>query len=401
MLPTLLPLALALSPFITQADAKPYPPTKQALYLLSNEVNNEVIALPIRADGTISAGRRTSTKGAGSISIDGKTMMPAVSDALVSQSALTVAGNNLFAVNAGSNTLAMFTIDPVNPTKLRMVGEPLSIPGEFPTTVAASKEKRLVCVGTTGAVAGVSCASFSKHGMSVMDDLRPFDLQQSTPPVGPPNTVSHVFFSDDQETLFVTVKGDPGKNNTGFLASFPVENGSRCEMKPASVSSKALRHSPDGTAVLFGSVPIPGTSDILVTDASFGAALLSVDKATGTASVKGRGEIDGQAATCWSTYSPATDTVFVTDVGVNRLVEVSAKDASIVGSICLTNGDPGLIDLRAAGDFVYALSPGNGTTEAAVTVVNVKSKKEVQHFSLGKLGVGRNSMGMSIFQRKS
>jgi hypothetical protein len=74
-------------------------------------------------------------------------------------------------------------------------------------------------------------------------------------------------------------------------------------------------------------------------------------------------------------------------------------DASIQGEIDLSaNGDPGLIDIRAAGDFVYALSPGNGTTQAAVTVVDAVSKKQVQHLQLQDLGVGKNAMGMAVFE---
>ncbi|GJD05190.1 3-carboxymuconate cyclase [Colletotrichum higginsianum] len=60
------------------------------------------------------------TGGMGSNFIDGITNKPAAPDALASQSALTVAGNNLFAVNAGSNTITMFEIDQSNPTKLTM-----------------------------------------------------------------------------------------------------------------------------------------------------------------------------------------------------------------------------------------------------------------------------------------
>ena len=303
---------------------------------------------------------------------------------------------HLFAVNAGSNTLSMFAIDAQDPTKLTLLGQPVTIPGEFPVTVAASKKNKLACVGTTGAKAGVSCASFSRRGLGAMDGLRPFDLKQTTPPVGPTNTVSQVFFSNDGLTLFSTVKGDPPKNNTGFLAAFPVQAGS--QQARAAVAQQGTFSSPAGTAVLFGSSTIPGSTDLFVTDASFGGAVLGVD-GKGAGTVKGKGAVDGQKATCWAAVSPATNTAFVTDVATNRLVEMSLTDASIQGQIDLSaNGDPGLIDLRAAGNFVYALSPGNGTTQAAVTVVDARSKKQVQHFQLQGLGVGRNAQGLSLLE---
>ncbi|KAI9158084.1 hypothetical protein HJFPF1_06073 [Paramyrothecium foliicola] len=400
MLHSLLSLVLVVGSSVVLSSPMPCGAPKKAVYIISNEMQNEVVALPIGMDGKLSAGTRTATGGMGSNAIDGMTMQPAVPDALVSQSALTVAGNSLFAVNAGSNTITMFNIDEADPTKLTMVGMPVAVPGEFPNTVAASESKMLVCVGMTGAMAGVSCASFSpEKGIGMMDALRPFDLKQSTPPVGPTNTVSQVFFSDDQNTLFATVKGDPPKNNTGFLASFAVEGDSSCESDMAAVSVQEMQSSPEGTAVLFGSAAIPDTNDIFVTDASFGAAVLSIDATTGAAMVKGRGAVEGQVATCWAAISPATDTAFVTDVAMNRLVEMSVEDASVISSIDLSaNGDPGLIDLRASGSFVYALSPGNGETEAAVTVVDVMMKKEVQHLRLAEFGLGKNAMGMAVFE---
>ncbi|KAJ4302716.1 hypothetical protein N0V90_001606 [Kalmusia sp. IMI 367209] len=369
----------------------------KAVYFITNEAENAVVALPIKNDGSLVKGNSIKTGGAGSNSIDGATGQPAKPDALVGQSALTVVGNNIFAVNAGSNTLTMLSISPKDPTCLTVVGQPVAIPGEFPTTVAASGKNNLVCVGTTGALAGISCATFSPKGLGQMDDLRPFNIGQSTPPVGPTNTVSHTFFSNDEMSLFTTVKGDPTVNNTGFLSTFKI-NQDRCGA--SSLSTQDVRSSPNGTAVLFGSAPIPGNGNSLfVTDASFGAAILNVDQ-TGKATAANLQPIEGQAATCWSTISGATQSAFVTDVAKNRVFEMSLKDASIIKELDLSaNGDPGLIDLRSAGNFVYALSPGNGTTSAAITVLDVSggqgSAKQAQHFSLSGIA-GSSSQGMAV-----
>ncbi|KAF6809327.1 3-carboxymuconate cyclase [Colletotrichum sojae] len=366
----------------------------KAVYLITNDRDNAVVGLRVLENGILSGGAVASTHGSGSNFVDGMTKQPAAPDALASQSALTVAGKHLFAVNAGSNTITMFIIDPADPTKLTMAGQPAAVPGEFPNTVAASKKHQLVCVGTSGAKAGVSCASFSEKGIGAMDALRPIDLNQTTPPTGPTNTLSQAFFSNDESTLFVTVKGDPTKQNAGFLGAYQVDNGNTT----AGLSLKGTRSSPNGTAVLFGSSTIPGSSDLFVTDASFGAAVLSVRSSPIAASLKGMGKVADQKATCWATISPATKSAFVTDVGKNRLIEMSVQDASIQGVIELSsNGDPGLIDLRAAGNFIYALSPGNGTTQAGITVVDALSKKQIQHFNVACLGVGKNAQGMAVF----
>ncbi|KAM0427440.1 hypothetical protein ACHAQK_012037 [Fusarium lateritium] len=367
----------------------------KAIYLITNEEANGVLTLPIGKDGTLSKGSITMTGGAGSVAVDADGN-PATPDALLSQSSLTIAGKHVFAVNAGSNTLSMLAISRSDPTKLEMVGKPVDIPGEFPNTVAASMKNKVVCVGSTGAKAGVSCSSFSKQGLGAMDELRPFDLKQTTPPKGPTNTVSQLLFSEDESMLLSMVKGDPAVNNTGFLSSMNVEmsNGA------ASVSKEEVRSSPNGTAVLFGSQIIPGTSKVFATDASFGAAILNVDPNSCEATTVATGAVEGQVATCWVAISPKTKTAFVTDVGMNRLVEMSLEDASIISELDLScNGDPGLIDLAAAGDFIYALSPGNGTTEAAVSVVDVSggsgSAKLAQHFKLKGMA-GKTAMGMKV-----
>lgn len=65
----------------------------KAIYFLTNEAENAVVALPIGKNGMLSKGSVTMTGGAGSNSIDGMTMEVAMADPLISQSALTIAGN--------------------------------------------------------------------------------------------------------------------------------------------------------------------------------------------------------------------------------------------------------------------------------------------------------------------
>jgi len=78
-----------------QQGQQPSPKVGKAIYFLTNDAENAVVALPIGADGTLSAGKLAKTGGAGSVAVDedGK---PAAPDALVGQSALTVVGNVSF-----------------------------------------------------------------------------------------------------------------------------------------------------------------------------------------------------------------------------------------------------------------------------------------------------------------
>lgn len=158
-------------------------------------------------------------------------------------------------MNAGSNSLSLFHIDGNDPTKLTLLGEPRNTNGEFPTTVAVSSKHQLACVANAGAVSGIACASYSpSHGLAPFDTLRNFNLNQTTPPVGLPNTISHIFFNNAQKVLYTTVKGMIPTNPSGFLSAYRV-NGDR-------VSYENIRSSPDGSKLLFGTANIPGSMNI-------------------------------------------------------------------------------------------------------------------------------------------
>lgn len=86
-------VALALASAALQVSAMPCGGSGKALYIITNEATNEVVALPIGMDGMLSTGISMATGGAGANAVDGSTNEPAAPDALVSQSALTVAGN--------------------------------------------------------------------------------------------------------------------------------------------------------------------------------------------------------------------------------------------------------------------------------------------------------------------
>lgn len=286
----------------------------------------------------------------------------------------------------------MFKIDQNDAANLTMIGEPAAIPGEFPVTVGTSVKHSMACVGYTGAKSGTSCAEFTQMGLGQMKQVVGFDLGQTTPPVGPTNSVAQVFFTADESRLITTVKGDPNTNKTGFISVLPFKDSCSSTFEDADI-----RSSPSGTAVLFGGVNIPNTSDLFITDASFGATLLDLNQTTEKVSLKQKVTIKGQQATCWAAHSQARESFFVTDAAVNRLVEISEDGSKIMSILDLAaNGDPGLIDLEVSGRFVYSLSPGNGTTPAAITVVDSFKGSQIQHFSLDKLGAGKQSQGMAI-----
>jgi hypothetical protein len=284
----------------------------------------------------------------------------------------------LIAVNPGSNTISMFRIDAADATKLTMVGKPVDTLGEFSMSVTISTKLKQACVANSGAKAGVACFSMCATGLTPLGKtLRPFEINQTTPPSGPLNTVSQVFFNSDSTALMATVKGDPTVNNTGFLSVFPVINGA--------VSTKETRSSPAGTTVLFGTTLLPN-GELFVTDASFGSATLSLSSSN-IATVSASTKIADQAATCWAAFSDITGSAFVTDVAVNHLVEVDTQTGELIKEINSTNGNPGMIDLASAGNFIYTLSPGNATVKATITVFEVSGGRGSEFLALSAVTV--------------
>lgn len=68
----------------------------KAIYFLSNEIENSVVALKVNRDGTLSPGSVHLTGGKGAAGIDDATNATATRDVLFSQSALKADGNVRF-----------------------------------------------------------------------------------------------------------------------------------------------------------------------------------------------------------------------------------------------------------------------------------------------------------------
>lgn len=151
LLPSLIACCLALCSASSLPDSEQARDTaaaQRAAYFLDNNPSGaSVVSLSIAVNGTLSNPIRTSTGGVGSWAkwVISNPPPPdntgfAGPDSLYSANSVVVSGNYLFVVNAGSNTLSLFTIDPSNPQHLVLVGKPASTLGDFPVSVTYSQK---------------------------------------------------------------------------------------------------------------------------------------------------------------------------------------------------------------------------------------------------------------------
>lgn len=299
----------------------------------------------------------------------------------------------------------MFNIDQNNPAHLKMVGGPVSSGGEFPAAVAVSAAKNMTCVVNGGAINGVQCFKpDEKLGLIAMPNTnRSLKLPQTTPPTGPPGTVSDILFSEDSKKLLVSVKGVPP--TPGFVASWDVAD-------DGSLSADFIASPPaQGGLLPFSMSIIPGKNAVLATDAGIGFS--SFDLSTLGAGSTAQSQvfpIAGQGATCWSNFSPKTKSFFLTDVRTDIVTEVAIADdlsGSIIKQYPLTPGSATIDNAIATlpnNDFLYVLAAN--TTSIDVLALNGQGQAaKLQELNFGNhrgVKVSPNRVqGMAVFVKSS
>nr|VWO95542.1 Uncharacterized protein [Ganoderma boninense] len=340
--------------------------TSGAVYFLTNEPDvNQILVATINVDGTLNLDSAVEAGGRGS---HGKSNGP---DALFSQGSIKASkkGRVLAAVNAGSNTISLFSIDPTDPTNLTPLGDPVSSEGEFPVSLAFNADGTRVCVLNGGAVSGVNCFKVDKNlgPVAIANSLRLLTDTDAlkgtqTPPAGPTNTVSQVLFSEDGKQLIASVKGTP--QAPGFFAIWNVAADGSLSKDFQKVAP------PKGGALPFGMSVIPGKNALLATDPALGFDILDLSSGNKRSSAN---KITGQAATCWSAFSPKTGNFYLSDVGTSAITEVHV-DNNLKATLVMFPGLGGsaTLDLDVATingrDFLYVLAAN--TTSVDVLAID-------------------------------
>ncbi|GJJ08632.1 hypothetical protein Clacol_002851 [Clathrus columnatus] len=306
-------------------------------------------------------------------------------DALFSQGSIQVAGNRVFAVNPGSNTVAMFDIDKRDPTSLKMIGVPVNSGGEFPISVAISKQTGQVCVLNGGKINGVNCyRQDNLFGLvSIKNTRRLLNLPLSTPPSGPDDSLSQVIFNEDGSLLLVASKGSPSR--PGFIASWNVDQ------RTGSLSDNYIRSpAASGAALPFGLALIPGTNAIVATDPAVGFSIYDFNNLTPAGAQGTVTAVIGEQAVCWVAYSTKTNNFYMTDIGTGLVTEAHIDDklqGTVVKQYSQGNGSLTLDEAIATlnnKDFLYVLAVGI----RSITVLSLEgpgNATPLQKFSLEEI----------------
>ncbi|KAJ7756453.1 hypothetical protein DFH07DRAFT_480073 [Mycena maculata] len=374
-----------------------------AAYFITNDPSgNAVIASSIGSDGQLTLQQATFSGGLGSHGGPGTGP-----DALFSQGAVKASpkGQIVATVNAGSNTISVFNIDPTNPTNLEMIGEPVGSGGEFPMSLAINQAGNMVCAVNGGFVNGVSCYSVDKTKglVPIANTVRSLNLNQTTPATGPAGSVSHVIFNEANTQLIASVKGVPP--TPGILAVWDIASDGSLSQDFTAVQPST------GGLLPFSMTVIPGKNAILATDAGDGVDVFDFNNPPAAGVATGNSSnlpIEGQGATCWSSFSQQTGNFYVTDIGTSEITEINVDDnlkPSIVTQYPQGNGSA-TIDNEIATvnqkDFLYVLAAN--ASEVKVLSLNAPGKATaLQTLSLApvsKAGVTfspDNIQGMTAF----
>ncbi|EJF55787.1 hypothetical protein BD309DRAFT_276048 [Dichomitus squalens] len=358
-----------------------------AAYFITNEgKGNMIIAASISADGTLSLDRAVSTGGSGA---HGQTD-PIGPDALFAQGSIKASakGQVLAAVNAGSNTISLFSINPKSPAAISQIGAPAPSQGEFPISVAFNADGTRLCALNGGKVNGVACYNVDKQAglKPIANSQRSLNLNQTTPATGPAGSASHVIFSEDGSQLLASVKGVPP--TPGFIAVWDVQADGSLSADFKSVAP------PSGGALPFSMTLIPGKNALLSTDPALGFDVFDLGSGNASSAVP----ITGQSATCWSSFSKKTGNFYLTDIGTSTVTEVNVDanlKASIVAQYSQTAGSATIdndIATIKGNDFLYVLAP-NATQ---VDVLSLQSAGNAKHISTLDISGPTKAAGVTI-----
>jgi 6-phosphogluconolactonase (cycloisomerase 2 family) len=304
-----------------------------------NTAGNQIVAYQRNGGGGLTPAGTYSTGGLGDI------LNGSVVDHLASQGSLTYDPENqvLYAVNAGSNTVSVFSVRGDALSLQQVIGSG----GDFPVSVAVHGNVVYV-LNALGGGSVQGYVSWFGRLIPLPDSNRNLGLTIPTDGTQFTNTPGQVSFSPDGSQLVVTTKMNGNDIDVfhvgpyGYLSAAPVVN-------------------PEPGTVPFA-VTFDGAGHLVIADAGTNALSTFTLRPDGTTTL-----LDtvgtGAAATCW--VASARGVLFASNAGS---ANVSGFSSSVSGTLTLlgaTTTDPGTVDASATieGRYLYVQTGGNGIVD--------------------------------------
>jgi 6-phosphogluconolactonase (cycloisomerase 2 family) len=288
---------------------------------------NAIVAFRQRDDGTLKQAGTYRTGGKGGRAAG------AESDPLASQGSLVYDQKNglLFAVNAGSNTITVFS---VKGDKLRR-NQVVSSGGTFPVGFALQGKLLYVLnAGLEGSVSGFRIADGKLRPLK--HSTRSLELANTNPPFFL-SSPAQVGFTPNGKQLVVTTKDNAlvevfSVKSNGLLSEQPAKN-------PVAGVPFAFRFDRDGRLVLVNANP-----------SSVGTYTINADNM-----LKARAApvSNDQMAACWITPVRGYDYITNTASGTISQYKISGSGKVKLVNATAASGIAGPIDMTAAGNFLY------------------------------------------------
>ena len=331
-------LAVAAGGFASAAQAQPAAADHPVFVQTDNTAGNQVVVYDRASNGTLTLAGRFDTGGLGGV------LNGSVVDHLASQGSLTYDQRQglLYAVNAGSNTVSVFSVAGDH-LFLRQV---VSSGGAFPVSVTVH-DGLVYVLNALGGGSVQGYFSFFGHLFPIPGSHRslgltiPSDSNQFT------HTPGQVAFSPDGSQLIVTTKLNLSAIDVFRVGPF------------GNLSAAPVVNTEPGTGPFGVAFDPAGHLVVANTEAnSLATYVLNPDGTVRLLDAVGT----GQVATCWVT--PGQGFFYTSNPGSANL---SGFQESPSGSLTLltppTSTDPGTVDASAVGQFLYVQTGQNGIVD--------------------------------------
>jgi 6-phosphogluconolactonase (cycloisomerase 2 family) len=322
-------------------------------YTLNNDVkSNAVVVLNRLADGTLS---EASTM---PVETGGKGLAVPAGGDFDAQGAVRINGKRLFAVNPGSDSIAVFEIAPSGELKA-VAGSPFPSGGSTPLSITVAGD--LVYVANQAVPFANPTHAPNITGFRLDIDGRLIPIAGSTIEFAPGQGPADVEFSPDGRILAVTA----GFQSDGSVRSFAVQSNGLL---------KEGTGSPFKASGVSGTVGFSWAADghhVMVSNFRGSAVtVFSVDPKTAALKPEGTPYPNQQGAACWTALSPDGKTLYTGNFVSNS---VSAYSVAPDGKLALSGSAPKRLatrpdtkDLQVSPDGKYLYVVGPIATQIAV-----------------------------------